>query len=71
MEGQLVLCYRFLSKTIQSKIIIKVTYQGQLTIIKVKSINSYQLLLDIKVTAAMVLKYREFTCPSNRKLIHV
>ena len=51
LEGQLVLCYRFLSKQYNLKQLFKVNYQGQLSIIKVTFINSYQLLLDIKVTA--------------------
>ena len=53
-------------------------YNCQRSNSKVKSINllvnlliiiSYYKLLN--VIAAMILKYMKFTCPTNRKVIHV
>ena len=64
LDGQLVLSYAYISNPVQ------LLNNYERSNVKVNSIDSYQLLLDIKVIAIVVLKYKGFTCPTNRKLIN-
>ena len=61
LDGQLVLSYTYISNQVQ------LLNNYERSNVKVTSIEYYQI---IKVIATMVLKYKGFTCPTNRKLIN-